>query len=319
MSQLDAEKEVEGIIDHIDDWISSLPPSLLHLARRYQEEGFPYRSAFLKNSLAFPGLHLPFWLAQKYMRLGKASQDLLWISQASVRAALFGYLYIRIQDDVYDHKEGYDPVFLLLANETIQECIEIYRNLFPGKAKFWSYYRKIWRDFSEATAWEIENFRGSLRIFEETVLPLVGQKLSFAKIPVLAVALKAGHAKDIHILFKIVDLLSTSSQLLNDFGSLERDLKTSHFTYPLSQSLRAEDVNLKENLGETMFERFLQKSSIETLFDQVLQMDQQVLEILKKFPMETLCLFIENRVKEVKEMRDRYLRIKLQSLLAVSS
>ncbi|MBI1870746.1 MAG: class 1 isoprenoid biosynthesis enzyme [Chlamydiae bacterium] len=317
MIKIDAHQEVEEIVHQIDAFIGHLPEPLKSLGGEFASTGYPYRTAFLNNDLAFPGLLLPFWVAQKYETHVPDPVLFLERVQKIVRAALLGYLYIRIQDDIYDHKEGHNPVMLLLANEFIRECFQIDYELFPAHSNFWRYFRTAWLDFSQATAWEIKNCRGKIRPLVADELLMEGKKLAFAKVPVAAVLLMANQEQDLPCLSRIIDLLATSSQLLNDFGSLERDLKTQHFTHPLSQSLEFEDANSSANLGDVFFERLLRKTSLEDLFQKVVELDDRVLRLLESFSLPSLVLFLEGRTREVKEIRERYLKLKLQSLLGV--
>lgn len=294
-------KEVEEIITSVDNFINNLPEPLKGMGQDFSKNGFSCREAFIKNDMAFPGLHLPIWLSEKY---GTHDRKL---TREIVKGALLGYLYIRIQDDVYDHKEGNDSNWLLVANEFIREFFKVYYDIFPPKSIFWNYFNKAWLDFSQATAWEIRTCRGILNNYSVNELLNVGKKLSFAKVPVTAVGLMADKEKDLPIMFKIVDLLATSSQLLNDFASLLGDLKTNHFTYPLSCAL----TNSEDNL----FECLLQKDSIEQLFKKVIDLDQEILLLLSQFPLEPLSVFIRERINKVEDMRRRYFEIKINALM----
>lgn len=308
--------ELEDIITRVDHFIENLPEPLKSMGEQFAVSGYPYRKAFVDNDWAFPGLHLPFWITKRYTRISATSSSTMNSTREIVYAALLGYLYIRIQDDVYDYKEGNDSSWLLLANEFIRECFRIYHNLFPAESSFWSYFHKQWLDFSQATAWEIKTCRGNLNLLTDSELLMIGKKLSFAKVPVTAVALKAHREKDLTLLFKIVDLLATSSQLLNDFGSLDRDLVTNHFTYPLSSALESVDTKNDNALKEVIFERLLKKNSMENLFNNIINLDNQILKLLTEFPLPELSEFLLKRLEMVKEDFKLFRRIKLEALFS---
>lgn len=293
--------EVEQVIASVEDFIDKLPEPLRSMGQDFTKNGFSCRDAFIKNDMAFPGLHIPFWLAERY------SRPQIDVTREIVRATLFGYLYIRIQDDVYDFKKGNNASWLLVANEFINECYTIYHRLFPPESSFWNYFRSAWLSFSKATAWEIVECRGKLNPLNDEELSIVGEKLSFAKVPVAAVLLKAGQGQDIPIAFKIVDLLATSSQLLNDFGSIDHDLETGHFTYPLSNALDKD--------GDDLFENLLRKNSVESLFDKVNQLDRDTLILLEGFKLPQLSDFLKRRILSVEDMKRQFLTIKLKALM----
>ena len=309
--------EIKGIVADVDTFIDSLPEPLRGMGQEFAWEGYPYRQAFVGNDMAFPGLYLPFWIADCCRDSADFSM-LLDHARKIVLGALLGYLYIRIQDDVYDHKDGNNPASLLLANEFIRRMYDLYHDLFPADSAFWVWFRRFWQEFSQATAWEIKTCRDQIRPLTQEELDIVGRKLSFAKVPVAAVLLKAGRVDDLPAVSTIVDMLATSSQLLNDFASLERDLGTRHFTYPLSAALHPGDVHQRRDLDQLLFQRMLQTESLEQLFDRTLALDKEVLERLEGFPIPHLDIFVRSRIALVDQMRQRYLKIKFEALLGVN-
>ncbi len=307
------DNEVLALVRRVDLFAQGLPEPLCAMGEEFAERGFPYRKMFVANDLAFPGLHLPFWVASRYHQ-----PRLLDATRQAAQAALFGYLYIRIQDDIYDRKEGNDPSTLLLANEFVEEMYRILRGLFPHDASFWKIFQSVWRDFSVATAWEIKECRHRLHAISDADLNNVGRKLSFAKVPLASVLICAGRRQDMDKCFAIVDRLTTSSQLLNDFASLERDLATRHFTYPLAGALEQGDLGQSQELSSVMFERFLRTGSLESLFDKVIAIDQAILGLLAEFPVPQLQKFLQKRLALVEEQRRRYIRLKLEVLLGIN-
>ena len=309
---IDIQKEIAAIIARLDHWIEEWPEPLKSMSQAFAEKGYPYRTAFINNKIGFPGLYLPFWITLRYQN-PIASQNLMSL-RASVYAALLGYLYIRIQDDIYDEKEGTDRSWLLVANEFIRESFGIYHQLFPANSEFWHYFQQAWHDFSQATAWEIKTCRGKMHVLQEKDLLQVGQKLAFAKVPIAAIVLLLGQEQDLPQLFKIVDLLAVSSQLINDFFSMEGDLKTQHFTYPLTTTL-AEKENPPLSQPFSLFAKLLEKNSIEGLLDYIINLDEEILFLLREDSLEWLENFLAHRITLVKEWRHLYMELKFKALL----
>ncbi|MDP3980287.1 MAG: class 1 isoprenoid biosynthesis enzyme, partial [Chlamydiota bacterium] len=306
--------EVKVAVQRVDGFIHALPQPLCSMGEAFAAQGFPYRTIFIENDLAFPGLYLPYWIAEYSNRGRDFDKTMMDYIRECTYAALVGYLYIRIQDDIYDHKDDNDPSWLLIANEFIRECFDVYRNLFPSNAVFWNYFRQVWLDFSQATAWEIKTCRNHVHPLKDIELLLVGKKLSFAKVPITAILLIEDHETDLPIVFEIIDLLATSSQLLNDLWSLERDYKTKHYTFPLSSLLDPHD-KIEDTISQNVvFEKLLQKKSIEDLFNHVLMLDRKVMMLLETYPVVDLALFIEKRIGLVENLKRQYLRMKLDAL-----
>jgi hypothetical protein len=315
---IDIERETNFLVSRVDVFINALPEPLGSMGRRFATELFPYRTIFINNVWGFPGLQLPFWIADCYIQRHRLPEGFLDVARDSAQAALFGYLYIRIQDDLYDFEEGSDPSMLLLGNQLMGECFRIFRRLSGGPA-FWDVFDRLWLDFSQATAWEIAARRDHWKPFSEEEILLAGKKLSFAKAPVAIVALQAGGEGDLPVLFQMMDRLAASSQLLNNLEGLRKDLRIGGFTYPLSRIMNEEDIAAGGDLVQAAFGRLLKNSSLEDLMDRALDLDDQALEMARKFPVPPLADFIKRRRERVGEARRRYLEIKLESLTKESS
>jgi len=185
---------------------------------------------------AYPLLRFPLWLEDKYVREGLISYRKGWGAKTAT-AALFGYLYIRIQDNVLDEPDQFDSAYLLLSNEFIREFFGIYHGLFPPGSPFWGYMLGFWRGTSNNTLWERNACVGRLTGFRVGDLAKIGGKLDGAKTSIASLCILADRENDIEQLTRVMDCINISSQLHNDVVSFVKDLKNRYFTSVIINTL----------------------------------------------------------------------------------
>ncbi len=185
---------------------------------------------------AYPLLRFPLWLEDKYARDGRINARKGYGAKTAA-AALFGYLYIRIQDNVLDEPDQFDSAYLLLSNEFVREFFEIYHGLFLPESSFWRYMREYWRGTSNNTLWERNACVGRLTSFRVGDLARIGGKLDGAKVSIASICLLADREADIPLLCRVMDCVNISSQLHNDVVSFVKDLKNKYFTSVIINTL----------------------------------------------------------------------------------
>lgn len=185
---------------------------------------------------AYPLLRFPLWVEDKYIREGRIPASKGY-GVKTAAAALFGYLYIRIQDNVLDEPDQFDSGYLLLSNEFVREFFEIYHGLFPPASAFWGYMREFWRGTSNNTLWERNACVGRLTGFRAGDLARIGGKLDGAKVSIASVCTLADRDDDIAGLCRVMDCINIASQLHNDVVSFVKDLKNRYFTSVIINTL----------------------------------------------------------------------------------
>lgn len=185
---------------------------------------------------SYPLLRAPLWLDEMYVRDGRLSPKARF-GEAVARASLYGYLYIRIQDNVMDEPELFSGDYLLLGNEYVREFFGIYHTLFRPDSSFWGYFRRYWLATTNNTLWERQVCGGKLRAFGDDDLTKVGGKLEGGKISMAAMCILAGREEDIKRFEPVFDNLNISSQLHNDAVSFVKDLKHEYFTCVIANTV----------------------------------------------------------------------------------
>jgi hypothetical protein len=237
------DKKLSAVARSYDVLASSLPEPLRGQARALAKALAPEHSSLVEYYGAqesYPLLRFPLWLEEKYVDEKLISpREGFGVKVAT--ATLFGYLYIRIQDNVLDEPDLFDSAYLLVGNELIREFFTIYHTLFPAETRFWDYLREYWRATTNNTLWEWLACNGRLQDFDLGDLAKVAGKLDGSKVSIAAVCMKAGREKDISRYADVMDDLNVASQLHNDVVSFVKDLKHRYFTSVISKTVKGEE------------------------------------------------------------------------------
>jgi len=217
--------------DRLREWAGALGEPLASLSRPFVAE---FDEAKWTHPYSFPLAFVPWWILDAAGRLPAHGADLDRAVDYAY-GAMAGYLYIRIQDDIYDEPEQpSDARLLLVGNELIRESLYAFGRHQAADSPFWSRFRRYWEDFGQATLWEMDSHRGRHGLFSEADVIRAGQKLSLAKAPCAAVLLDLGRTPQLEQMEQGMDLLQAANQLANDVASLTRDIESRSISYPIA-------------------------------------------------------------------------------------
>jgi hypothetical protein len=186
--------------------------------------------AYFTHIDAFPTLLFPWWLDAE---LGRGEPDLVLQSEM-VLSSISGYYAIRLIDDLMDGAAPDTLGLLPVLGHLHVECQAPYQRLFPPTSGFWSAFQQQWSATADATIAD-----ASLQdIDADQFRTISASKVSAARIPLLAVALR----HDLDVIPPAWDMLfarvSAWHQLHNDFFDWQRDLASRVETWFLSEGRR---------------------------------------------------------------------------------
>lgn len=294
----DLDRRLGSVLAGYNRLVKSLPDPLDKKAASLAKTLAPdYRNLveYYGAKEAFPLLRLPLWLEDKYVSDGLMSTRKGYgVKTAS--AALYGYLYIRIQDNVLDEPDMFDPAFLLVGNEFIREFFYILHGLFPPGSPFWGYCTEYWRGTSSNTLWERQECGGRLRGFCTEDLARVGGKLDGVKVTVASICILAGKEEDIPRFCAAVDNLNIGSQLHNDVVSFVKDLRHDYFTTVIVNTLgggetggEPEDLFCKASIAA------LTGNHLESWLAKAIEYNEKALKLLGPDGLPGLDLYVESK------------------------
>jgi len=241
------EKRLSAAATRYNAFVKSLPEPLRGQAKSLTKALAPGANSLVEFYGAvegYPLLRFPIWLEEKYIKDGCLSEENDYGVEA-VCASLYGYLYIRIQDNVIDEPELFNKDFLLLGNELVREFFFTYQWLFDPGSPFWDYMRRYWLTTTNNTLWERIECGGKLRAFGDEDLAKVGGKLEGGKISMAALCILAGREEDIARYGPVMDRLNIASQLHNDAVSFVKDLKHDYFTCIIAHTVGSAETSLE--------------------------------------------------------------------------
>lgn len=233
------EKRLGAVLSAYNRQVRSMPEPLRGKARALAKALAPgYRNLveYYGTREAYPLLRLPLWLEDRYVADGLISGRKGY-GVKTATAALFGYLYIRIQDNVLDEPDQFDPAYMLVGNEFVREFFYILHGLFPADSGFWENFRLYWGGTSNNTLWERQECGGRLHTFCTGDMVRVGGKLDGVKMTVASICTLAGREGDIPRFCAAVDDINIASQLHNDVVSFVKDLRHDYFTTVIANTL----------------------------------------------------------------------------------
>jgi hypothetical protein len=247
--------------------LTSLPPPLDALARRFLariSEGENGHRGYFSSRLAPPLVFLPLWLRERFRREHPDSAPSHALTVRLVAAAMWGYLYIRIQDDLLDEAHP-DRSQTLLGNVCGWEMARLLESLAGNSATFRAAFERAWLDFTRWTLAEHEQLLSDAPYSDEH-FEHHARKVAFARVPVLALCALAGREELAPTVETLVDQLGVAYGLTNDVVGWQRDLSNSHRTYLLARAgfMRAEPLeSARRTVREALYGRGLLAETLE--------------------------------------------------------
>jgi hypothetical protein len=222
----------EAICQRLSGFAEATPEPLQLMARQLAREWTP---SVWTHPYSFPLAHLPLWILDHAGALPEGGLSPSAIAYGY--AAHCGYLYIRLQDDVYDDPGSAERARrLLIGNELILECVGTFRRFFAPDSPFHRCLRRYFLEFGQATLWEMEHHWGRYEPFAEEDVLCEGRKLSLAKAPCAAALLELSREDCLGQVEEALECLQAGNQLLNDVAGLVRDIDAANVTYPLAHA-----------------------------------------------------------------------------------
>lgn len=232
--------EIDQAWADVHSTLTGLPPPLDGLARRWLARAgnlptgeFQHR-VYFGSPLAPPLVYLPLWLRDRLWRDRPGGPPSREAAAGVVQATMWGYLYIRIQDDLLDESEP-DRAFTLLGNACILEMERALRRWVGDAPGFREAFAAAWIEFTRFTLAEHEQLRSaapySLEDFESHC-----RKVAFARVPLLALSALAGRPELGADLDALVHALGIAYGMTNDAWGWPRDLANGHRTWLLARA-----------------------------------------------------------------------------------
>jgi hypothetical protein len=258
---------IDSAWEILERQLTTLPPPLDALARRYLariSEGERGHRGYFSSRLAPPLVFLPLWLRERFRREQPDAAPSEEVTVRLVAVAMWGYLYIRIQDDLLD--EAYpDRAQTLLGNVCGMEMARLLEELVGTSAPFRAAFERAWLDFTRWTLAEHEQLLSDAEYgyehFEQHT-----RKVAFARVPALAVCILAGRADLEPTLETLVDQLGVAYGLTNDVVGWQRDLANGHRTFLLARAGFSRGVPLesaRQEVREALYGRGLVARTLE--------------------------------------------------------
>lgn len=184
---------------------------------------------YFLNPLAFPTLLFPLWLDEV---LNGHADDALQADLAA--SSIAGYYFIRMIDDVADRSPRAAP-HLLPALALLHARFEApYRKRFPAESPFWEDYERAWCEGADAAVADASSRAITLTEF----CNVSAAKVAAGRVPMLAVARRAGRAALPPEWNRLFSLMSRWHQMHNDVFDWAADLEAGNETYFLSEARR---------------------------------------------------------------------------------
>jgi len=309
------DKKLNAVARSYDILVSSLPEPLRSHAKTLVKALAPEHTSLVDYygaREAYPLLRFPLWLEEKYVSEGLISpRDGIGVKVAT--ATLFGYLYIRIQDNVLDEPEMFDTSYLLVGNELVAEFFAAYHSLFESGHRFWDYLRQFWRSTSNNTLWEWLTCNDRLREFGPSDMAKVGGKLDGAKISIAAVCLKAGKEPDIPRYCEVMDDLNIASQLHNDVVSFVKDLRHRYYTSVISKTVNTDKGNGKDIFHSASLGALV-GSELEDSLNASISHNETALGRLGEGELPGLDVYVRLKNEHLSNVKDELSRLKSEIL-----
>ena len=222
-----ADRAVERIL-------SEMRPSAPYMAQQAADwftrlAGGSRPAAYFLHPLAFPMLHLPWWMEQTV----DPSPDVEFQADL-VYSSVNGYYFIRMIDNVMDGHSTVEPKLLPMLGFFHLHFHAVYERYFPHNHPFWAQFSAI----------AIQSAESALRdaalteIDLDTFVAVSGAKVAGGKIPLAAVAHRYGQPHRFDAWQAFYDRLGCWHQLYNDLFGWVKDLDHQTPSYFLSEGRR---------------------------------------------------------------------------------
>lgn len=247
--------------------LTALPPPLDALARRFLvriSDGEKGHRGYFSSQLAPPLVFLPLWLRERFRREQPSSAPSEEMTVRLVAAAMWGYLYIRIQDDLLDEAHP-ERAQTLLGNLCGLEMTRLLEALVGDSAAFRSAFERAWLDFTRWTLAEHEQLLSDAP-YGDAHFEQHARKVAFARVPALALCILAGRAELEPTIETLVDQLGLAYGLTNDVVGWQRDLANGHRTFLLARAgfTRGEPLpSARDKVREALYGRGLLTETLE--------------------------------------------------------
>lgn len=183
---------------------------------------------YFRHPLALPVLDLPAWVGDACARAGRpvpapAVDD-------AVEAAAFGYLHVRVQDDLLDEGEGSAAEALLLAEALFLRHQVLLVGVVGAAASFWAEFARLWQAYGEAMLLEHDLYRRG-GVPDAATFDRVLDRSRPLALPALAVLTRAGCDGRGAELNALVSHLVRAHQLYTDLLDIEKDRRHGNPTW----------------------------------------------------------------------------------------
>ncbi len=324
----DYRPELERAWERLEARIAALPHSLALLGQRFLEGRVPGQSHrwYFSDVHAAPLVYLPLWLRAALTRQGH------WPAEPSsafldsvLCATMWGYFYIRIQDDLLDERMPGEAMReqLLFSNVCVHEMARLFDEATCGSPAFRASFERTWLSFSQRTLDEraqlLSDQPYTREQFEEHAA-----KVAFAEAPMMAVCLRAGRADLQPWLCRLVHSLGVAHGLLNDVRGFARDARNGHRTYLLARAgwSRSDWKGLDEAdepLSEELRTRLYEGGLVRELLGEAREALKRAVEEARPLGMELeLARFVEKQLRSIEESEQQLLVLALARALRAS-
>ncbi|MCY1082664.1 hypothetical protein [Archangium lansingense] len=259
---------IDAAWELLETRLTTLPPPLDALARRFLShisEGERGHRGYFASRLAPPLVFLPLWLRERFRREHPASALSEEVTVRLVAAAMWGYLYIRIQDDVLDEAHP-ERSRTLLGNVCAWEMARLLEALVGDSVAFRTAFERAWLDFTRWTLAEHEQLLSGAE-YTEAQFEQHARKVAFARVPALALCILAGRPELEPTLETLVEQLGVAYGLTNDVVGWQRDLSNGHRTFLLARAgfTRGEPLeSARRKVREALYGRGLLAATLDS-------------------------------------------------------
>lgn len=227
--------EVRAAIDDIHGKLrSGSSPNVAGLVRSWMNALSPSGEApdyFLQPSM-FPMLLIPAWMSRSVA--GEWDQE---FHSDLVYSSVNAYYSIRLLDNVMDGHDTCEKQLLPLSAFFHAEFQSVYQRCFDFSHPFWSSFHSLWLQTADVVVREAELATMDLESFRE----IAANKLSAAKIPLVAVHHRVGGRTDLASWLAFCDELAAWWQFLDDLMDWYIDAQRGACTYFLCEAERRRD------------------------------------------------------------------------------
>lgn len=236
--------------DDIERFFSNLPAPLFRqavllrnaLTVTYGECG--YIEEILLQTHEYPLLSLHFWLLDDWEAPGGEDRD--QIEQHVLAGMFFVFAAVYLREGMLDDATPFDDSYKGLEQRLLRKAILHFGHLFPEESPFWEYYDAAWEAYHESVQWEQREHGTQAVVFTEEDQERLADRFAYAKLAVIAVALKTGYEAIIPKLLTMVEQLSGIFRIVRDLRAIRRDLFSGNYTYPIVRIMLKGGISLQQ-------------------------------------------------------------------------